>query len=150
MKLTKDMTAQSLISRCQQIFKQYDKPKKIRSDNGPGFIAKSFAEFCKSENITHELITPRWPNANGCCESKMKIINKAARTAHVNGQNWKINLDRALKRYNATPHPSTGYTPNEIMNLPDEIGRNRPPKFQFQISGPNHSFNSVPPCSTKI
>ena len=51
----------------------------------------------------------------------MKIINKSIRCAQVLKGNWKDTLDSAIKRYRAATHPFTGYSPNELMNLEDEI-----------------------------
>jgi hypothetical protein len=123
MKVTKGLTSADAITMLKKIFKETNQiPKIIKSDNGPAFASKEFAKFAKEYNFTHMKITPIWPNANGGCESRMKIINKSIRCANAeNKKNWMKILDDSLKVYKATTHPSTGYSPNEMTGEEDQI-----------------------------
>jgi hypothetical protein len=123
MKISKNLTSSSAIKILKKIFEEFDfRPKIIRSDNGPAFISNEFKVFCLENGITHQLCTPYWPNANGMPESRMKIINKSIRCSKVDNSNWETILDRAIKIYRAARHPSTGFSPNEVLGLPDDIG----------------------------
>ena len=51
----------------------------------------------------------------------MKSINKIIRCANIEQVPWKTILNKWLNRYRATPHSSTNLTPNELMNLKDDI-----------------------------
>jgi hypothetical protein len=123
MKITKGLTTNDAITVLKKIFKETGViPKTIKSDNGPAFASKQFKQFATDYKFTHMKITPIWPNANGGCESRMKIINKSIRCANANNKkDWLKILDEALKIYKATTHPSTGYSPNEMTGKQDEI-----------------------------
>jgi hypothetical protein len=123
MKVSKGLTSKNAIDILKRIFNEYKMvPKTVKSDNGPAFKSKEFAAFLKQYNINHQKVTPLWPNANGGCESRMKIINKSIRCANVNNKShWTTILDNALKVYNASKHPSTGYSPNELMCYDDNL-----------------------------
>jgi len=123
MKITKGLTSTDAINILKKIFKETGVvPKTIKSDNGPAFNSKEFENFAKEYNFKHMKITPLWPNANGGCENRMKIINKSIRCATAeNKKNWPQILDDALKVYKATTHPSTGYSPNEMTGSQDQL-----------------------------
>lgn len=117
--LSKDLTSKSAIRICQRFFKKYGIPKVIKSDNGPAFISKEFAEFAKKYNFQHRKVTPLHPAANGSIERTMRNNNKVIRCALVGKQPWKIELQKWLKRYNQTPHTSTGFSPNLLLHGSD-------------------------------
>ena len=45
----------------------------------------------------------------------MKPLNKAIRTATIQGEDWRRVLYRFLLSYRATPHTSTGEPPAEVL-----------------------------------
>ncbi|MPM43285.1 IS3 family transposase ISHahy4 [bioreactor metagenome] len=47
---------------------------KIRTDNGPQFIAKEFEEFCNSSGLIHQRIPVKTPNMNAHIESFHSIL----------------------------------------------------------------------------
>jgi hypothetical protein len=128
MKISKNLTAKSAIEILKKIFLELEQvPREIKSDNGPAFIAHDFANFAEQYGFIHTKVTPLWPNANGLCENKMKIINKSVRVSNALAYNdikqpWQIILDNALKTYRAARHASTGYSPNELLGKEDDIG----------------------------
>ena len=54
--------------------------------------------------------------ANGEAERLLKTLEKAIRTAVVQGKNWKQALFTFLRQYIATPHSTTGKSPSELLN----------------------------------
>lgn len=138
-KVTRSLTAKEAIQKLKSIFEQYGTPKIVKSDNGPAFRSKEFMNFAKTMGFTHKKITPYWPNSNGLCEGGMRLINKAIRAANAKNEKWPIVLDKLLKRYRAVPHPSTGYSPNEVMGLDDEIGLPNPNKRAVNQSTVNRN-----------
>ena len=46
----------------------------------------------------------------------MKTLEKAIRTAVVQGKNWKQELFTFLGQYRATPQSTTGKSPSELLN----------------------------------
>lgn len=120
-RFTSGMTSAKVILVLRDIFKQFGKPKRVKSDNGPCFKSAEFAAFAVEMGFEHLKITPVHPPSNGGCERFMGNINKTIRCAEVSEVPWKSVLDKFIRNYRATPHPATGYTPNELMGLDDEI-----------------------------
>ena len=45
----------------------------------------------------------------------MKVCRKAWHTALIEGNNPRAELNKTLQLYRATPHPTTGYAPAELL-----------------------------------
>lgn len=164
MKISKNLTSQCAIKILKKLFEEHGTPKMVRSDNGPAFKSHEFATFAKSQGFKHIKSTPLWPRANGMVESKMKIISKSIRCAQVLKKNWMHILDAAIKRYRAARHPATGYTPNQLMNLEDEIGlpnlskkvvnddeiNLRDEKYRKTRNSQTNTFNNAKPSQFKL
>ena len=83
---------------------------------------KSFSLFgypAKSISINTQHRTPHghtfWPIANGKVEKFNRTLGKAIEYAHVQGENWKNELDKCLLEYRSTPHSVTQVVPSDIM-----------------------------------
>ena len=72
--------------------------------------------FATHFGFTHRRITPMWPRANGEAERLMRTLEKAIRTAVIEGKNWRQELFTFLRQYRATPHSTTGKSPSELLN----------------------------------
>jgi len=118
---TKKQTTDAAINALKQVFKKYGMPKNIKSDNGPAFASADFKSFMKSCNITYQPITPVWPRANGSAERFMRNLNRVIRCALVENKNWKNEMVKYINNYRATPHTMTKISPNEAMNLVDDV-----------------------------
>ena len=110
--ISKNISANTAINICTQIFRDHGIPAVVKSDNGPAFRAREFEEFLKRFNVKHQKIAPLNPAANGGVENAMKQINKVIRCAAVEKKDWKPMLKKYLELYNQTPHSATGFTPN--------------------------------------
>ena len=53
----------------------------------------------QENGITHQKITPLWPDANSEAENFMKPLTKAIRSAHAEGRDWKKDLYRFMLNY---------------------------------------------------
>ena len=107
--------AVGVISAMEKIFATHGIPDAVRTDNGPPFNSKSFKTFAKKSGFHHQKVTPLWPEANGQAEAFMKCLGKIVRTAHVERRDWKAAVNDFLMAYRATPHPSTGVSPAQLM-----------------------------------
>jgi hypothetical protein len=114
-KISKTMTSEEAINICKRLFTLYGIPSIIKSDNGPAFSSREFAEFAKKYKFFHRKVTPYHPAANGSVEAAMKPQNKAIRCASVESSSWKSLYSKYLERYRATPHVATGFSPNMLM-----------------------------------
>jgi putative transposase len=80
-RLQQDMAAPSLIEVLREAVERtgmYEVPlldrTKILTDNGSGFIARAFAEFCRQVGIRHVLASPYHPQTNGKLERYHRTI----------------------------------------------------------------------------
>ena len=113
------LTADTVLPRLDCITARWGTPETLKSDNGPPFQSKDFADFAKEEGFKHHRVTPLWPEANGEVERFMRTIKGCINTAKIEGKNWKREMWAFLRNYRATPHSSTKVSPAEAM-----IGRN--------------------------
>ena len=75
----------------------------------------------------------RWPDvAILQAERFNRTIEKAIRTAHVEGKDWRTGMFTLLLNYRATPHAMTGASP-ALLHLGREI-RTKVPQVETQLS----------------
>jgi hypothetical protein len=138
-KIAKDLTSATAIALCKNIFAKHGVPKIIKTDNGPAFTSAAWANFAKQFNFHHQKVTPLHPAANSTAERIMKNNNKTIRCAAIEGIPWKTTCSLWLKRYNQTPHSSTKFSPNMLLQgsdlcdiLPTLNNRKLTPEIQKQ------------------
>ncbi len=105
-------SARAVLPKLDAIFARQGIPEIVRSDNGPPFNGREFAEFAEQLGFKHRKCTPLWPRANGEAERFIRTLVKTIRTA----RNWKQELWRFLRQYRATPHSTTKVSPSEALN----------------------------------
>ena len=120
-------TSDVIIRHLRRIFATHGLPEQVTSDNGSNLVSVEMEDFLSSHGIRHRKVTPYWPQANATVERFNRTVEKAIRTAHVEGRDWKKELDTFLLNYRATPHAMTGASPAKIM-LGREI-RTKVPEF---------------------
>jgi len=108
-----------------QAIVEYDKPKRIRCDNGPEFIGKELDQWCYQNGVDLHFIKPGTPTENCYIES----FNGTFRDECLN-TNWFLSIHEAgmiiekwRREYNEErPHSSLGgLTPREFaMTLNEE------------------------------
>ena len=103
---------------------QYGYPFTLKSDNGPQFCCEEFKTFLSDHGIEHRTSPPLWPQANGQVERQNRTLLKALKVAHVEGKEWRGELNKFLLTYRSTPQVSTGVTPAFLM-----FGRELKTKF---------------------
>jgi hypothetical protein len=113
--IVKSVSANTVIPVLDKVLSVFGYPKIIKSDNGSPFNSYAFVKFAEYSGFCHRHITPRWPRANAQAEAFNKPLMKAIRAAHVENRNWKQEMYKHLRQYRATPHPSTGMSPFELM-----------------------------------
>ncbi|MGO3195399.1 MAG: DDE-type integrase/transposase/recombinase [Sphingobacterium sp.] len=67
------LPAQRVIRELDKLVEWRGKPEKIRSDNGPEFVADSVRQWCEDNQIQWEFIQPGKPTQNSlmCCRPKI-------------------------------------------------------------------------------
>ena len=96
------------------IYADYGQPDSHQTDNGPPFNSEGFAEFSQEHGIQHRKTYPYHPQGNPV-ENFMRPLGKAMKAAHNQKGDKKRALDDMLASYRATPHPSTGISPGNMM-----------------------------------
>ena len=122
-KISNSLTTFDAINICKRVFKVHGIPRILKSDNGPAFKSSQFAEFARQMGFIHQKVTPLNPEANGACERMMQPINKAIRCAEVEKSSWKTTVSQMLRNYRATPHTSTGISPDVYMSGDDKFDK---------------------------
>ena len=112
---TFSLKSENIEFKLELVFSEFGIPKVLRSDNGPPFSSSSFKQFCKTLGVSHRLITPLWPRANGIGEAFMKNLSKVIQTAIIDKVSWKKRLIEFLRNYRGTPHSSTGVAPSALL-----------------------------------
>ena len=106
----------STIRALTNLFSMFGAPKTVKTDNGPPFNGKEFAEFLKDYGVHHRKSTPLWPQANGMVERLVRTVKRSIRAALASGRSsWKHELPEFLLAYRNTPHASTGISPAQLL-----------------------------------
>ena len=105
--------AKVLIDR---VFAYFGTPLQILTDRGRNFESELFAELCRRFDIDHVTTTAYKPSTNGLVERFHRTLNSVlAKVVNENQRDWDDHLPYAVAAYRATPHESTGYTPNLLF-----------------------------------
>lgn len=113
--IVKTTSAKETIATLEKMFATHGIPEHVKSDNGSAFRGNEFKQYSQEKGFHHHKITPRWPEANGLAENFMKNIGKLVKTATSEGKDWRKEIYVFLGKYRATPHPSTGVTPQSML-----------------------------------
>ena len=118
-------TASSMIAVLRSCFARYGIPETVRSDNGPQFASREFAEFVNSYGFEHRTSSPYYPQSNGMVERAVKTAKKLLK------QSSDPHL--AILSFRATPLPWCGLSPSELL-----MGR------QIRTTVPQSSIHFTP------
>ena len=109
------ITAAPTVTRAlSDVYASYGQPHSHQTDNGPPFNSAEFKTFSEDNSIDHIKTYPYHPQGN-TVENFMRPIGKCMKTAHYNRSDKGQALDEMLSTYRATPHPSTGLPPGEML-----------------------------------
>ena len=102
-----------------QVFARHGVPRLLRSDNGAPFNGKEshlLTRYLKFMGIKHRPnFSAEDPESSGQVGVFMKHLGKVYHTAEIIGQDPHFALPTHLMQYRATPHPSTGKPPAELL-----------------------------------
>jgi len=98
------------------VFAYFGTPLQILTDRGRNFESDLFAELCCRFEIDHVTTTAYKPSTNGLVERFHCTVNSIlAKVVNEKQRDWDEHLPYAVAAYRATPHESTGYTPNVLF-----------------------------------
>ena len=99
-----------------RIFSSQGIPETVTTDNGPPYPSHEMEMYAKEMGFQMNPTTPNDPAANGFAEIFVKILYKLLHTAVAEGKDPQVELYTYLSHYRATPHPTTGLSPSEMLN----------------------------------
>ncbi|KAL3692331.1 hypothetical protein R1sor_005982 [Riccia sorocarpa] len=98
------------------IITRYGLPMAITSDNGTHFVNIAMKHVLSSYGITHNLITPYHPQANGQVERINRVLLSTIRkTVKRNPKDWDKRLIGAVWAYRTTYKTTTGQSPFQLV-----------------------------------
>ena len=100
------------------------------SDNGPQFTSDEFEKFLKGNRVKHILTAPYHPASNGLAERFVRTLKHSLKASSGDGRSVCHRLAEFLFEYRATPHATTGVSP-------DELFLKRPLRTRFDLMRPN-------------
>ena len=118
-------SAASIAEKFEALLSQFvPNPKTLRTDRGLEF-AGVFDEMLERHKIRHVRSLPHSPTSNGICErmnSTLKSLLVSTDVSKTRG-GFQAAMRQALKTYNESISPRTGFTPNQlnVPNLPGSI-----------------------------
>ena len=100
-------TSSSIVKGLKSIFARHGIPAVLVSDNGPQYDSRELKEFAESYGFHHITSSPHYPQSNGQAERAVKTVK----------QLFEHSTDQymALLSYRATPLPSCGLSPAELL-----------------------------------
>ena len=125
-------SAHANIPALDNIFARHGFCSRLKTDGGPPFNGNenhSLQQYFQWAGIKHKTtVSAEDPEANGLAESFMKHCVKIYHTATIERKNPEAELNKHLRMYRATPHPTTGKPPALLL-----FGRN----IRTRITNPN-------------
>ena len=113
-KVITNTTNNAVTNALSEIYADYGEPHSHQTDNGPPFNSEGFTKFSADRGIQHVKTHPYHPQGN-TVENFMRPVGKCMKAAHHSKTSKKQALNDMLSSYRATPHPSTGIAPGNIM-----------------------------------
>ena len=111
--------AESNIEALDNIFTRYGYCETLQTDGGPPFNGNEYhalQRYFRWAGIKHTVnMSAEDPEANGLAESLMKHLGKIWHTAYIEKKDPTAEVNRHLQMMRATPHPTTGKVPAEMM-----------------------------------
>ena len=112
-------SAQANIVAFDTIFSRHGFCQTLTTDGGPPFNGNDshdLKEYFRWAGIKHKpTMSAEDPEANGLAEAFMKIVKKIWHTCTITKRDAMAEINKRLQAYRATPHPTTGKAPAELM-----------------------------------
>ena len=98
------------------VFARFGSPRQLLSDRGREFESELFSELMKWLEIDKLRTTAYQPSTNGAVERFHRTLNSMlGKVVDESQRDWDDKLPAVLAAYRASPHESTGYTPNRLF-----------------------------------
>ena len=108
-------TTHATMSALMPIFATHGLPERVVTDNGTQFCSEEFANFLKSNGISHTRSAPYHPSTNGEAERFVQTFKHNMKCRGATQNNVVSNISKFLLQYRATEHASTGQSPSNLL-----------------------------------
>ena len=128
---TAPLVARALVTH---VFSKFGAPLQLLTDRGSEFESQLFQELMRWMEIDKLRTTAYRPSCNGAVERFHRTLNSMLGKAVSESQcDWDERLPLVLAAYRATPHESTGLTPNKLflgheVRMPIDLVMGLPPE----------------------
>ena len=100
----------------ENVIVRYGAPLQILTDQGTNFEGNLFRELCRLLGIDKVRTSPYHPSGNGLIERFHRTLNAMlGKVVSSNQRDWDESLPHVLAAYRASPHETTGFSPNYLM-----------------------------------
>ena len=96
-----------MIFGLKKFFSRHGIPQEVRSDNGPQYSSKEFADFTSSYNFSHTTSSPYHPKGNGLAERTVQTVKRMLSKSR--------DPFMALLSYRSTPLSWCHLSPAELL-----------------------------------
>jgi len=98
------------------VFSRFGAPRQLLSDRGSEFESELFSQLMKSMEIDNLRTTVFKPSTNGTVERFHRTLNSMlGKVVKESQRDWDEKLPVVMSAYRATPHRSTGFSPNRLF-----------------------------------
>jgi len=98
------------------VFSRFGAPYQILTDRGPEFESELFKQLLVLMGVEKLRTTPYKPSCNGTVERFHRTLNSMlGKVVSDSQRDWDDRLPLVLAAYRASPHSSTGYSPNQLL-----------------------------------
>ena len=122
----------------ERVFSYFGIPETIHTDQGAQFESALFRACCELWNCKKTRCAPYHPQGNSIVERLNRTLGNSLRAmlAESEHQEWDRLVPQIMRIIRATPHRSTGETPNSLMlgrnvRLPHDLLVNYPTGLDF-------------------
>jgi len=131
------------------VFVRFGAPRQLLSDRGTEFESELFAELMRWMEIDKLRTTAYHPSCNGTVERFHRTLNSMLGKAVKESQrDWDEKLPIVLAAYRATPHESTGMSPNRLflgheVRMPIDVVMGIPPDEENVAATPHEYLKKL-------
>jgi len=134
---TAPVVARSLLVH---VFSRFGMPLQLLSDRGPEFESELFSQLLKWLEIDKLRTTAYKPSTNGVVERFHRTLNSMlGKVISESQRDWDERLPFVMAAYRASPHDSTGYSPNRLF-----LGRENRMPLDLVMGLPPEEVNGNP------
>lgn len=110
-----NITAETTITKCREIFATFGIPNCFVSDWGTQFTSNEFYNFLMSNGIQHKKGAPYHPATNGQAERYVQTVKDKLKTISCQKNELRKQIAQILFAYRRAIHSTTGKSPAMMM-----------------------------------